>query len=68
MIVPSTSARSVAAIATSARTHKTAFTPGEYSSRQACARSCPVTTPSRAESVCKRTAIRFDIRRTQIKA
>ena len=41
---------------------------GEYSARQACARSCPVTTPSRAASVCSSTAIRFDISRTQISA
>ena len=37
------------------------LTRGEYSARHACARSCPVTTPSRAARVCKSTAIRFDI-------
>ena len=39
MIVPSTSARSVAAIATSARSQSTTLTPREYSARQAWARS-----------------------------
>ena len=66
MIVPTTSARSVAAIATSAWNQSRTFTGREYSARHACARSCPVINPSRAESVCKRTAIRFDIKRTQI--
>ena len=54
MIVPRISARSVAAIATSASTQSTALTLGEYSARQAWARSCPVTTPSRAARVCSR--------------
>ena len=68
MIVPSTSARSVAAIATSARSQSTKLTRREYSARHAWARSWPVTTPSRAESVCRSTAIRFDISRTQTSA
>ena len=68
MIVPRISARSVAAIATSASTQSTALSPREYSARQACARSCPVTTPSRAAKVCKSTAIRFDISKTQTSA
>ena len=36
-----------------------------YQSRQACARSRPVTTPSRADSVCNSTAIRLLINSTQ---
>ena len=68
MIVPSTSARSHAAIAISAMTQSTTLTSREYSARHACARSCPVTTPSRAASVCRSTAIRFDITSTQISA
>ena len=68
MIVPRISARSVAAIATSARIQRIRLTRGEYSARQAWARSCPVTTPSRAARVWSSTAIRFDIRRTQISA
>ncbi len=68
MIVPRISARSVAAMATSASSQSTALIGREYSARQACARSCPVTTPSRADSVWSSTAIRFDISRTQISA
>ena len=66
--VPTTSARSQAAIATSARAQSTKLTGREYSDRQACARSCPVTTPNLAESVWSTTAIRLDIKRTQSKA
>ena len=54
-----------AAMATSASTQSETFTGFEYSARHACARSWPVTTPSRADRVCNKTAIRFDIRRTQ---
>ena len=36
--------------------------------RHACARSIPVTIPSRAERLCRRIAIRFDIASTQINA
>jgi len=68
MTVPTTSARSHAAMATSARTQSTKLTGREYSARHACARSWPVITPSRAERVCKITAITFDMSRTQIRA
>jgi hypothetical protein len=68
MIVPSTSARSVAAMAISAKTQSTVLTGREYSARQACARSCPVTTPSRAARVCSSTAIKFDMSKTQSRA
>ena len=68
MIVPSTSARSQAAIATSAMSQRMRLTGREYSARQACARSCLVTTPSRADRVWSSTAIRFDISRTQTSA
>jgi hypothetical protein len=65
---PSTSARSHAAIASSHRIHSTALTAGGYRSRHAWARSRPETSPSRAERDCSRTAIRFDIRSTQMSA
>ena len=65
---PSTSARSHAAIASSHRIQSIALTTGGYRSRHAWARSLPETSPSFADSDCSRTAIRFDIRRTQMSA
>ena len=67
-MVPSTSARSQAAIAISHRIQSAKEAGLEYSDRQACARSLPVTIPRRAANVCRSTAIMFDIRITQTRA
>ena len=64
---PSTSARSQAAMATSARIQSAQETRRENMERQACARSMPVTMPSRAERLWSKIAIRFDITSTQIR-
>ena len=61
MAAPRTSARSQAAIASSARTHNERMTGREYESRQACARSRPAAMPSRAAIACSRMAMRFEI-------
>ena len=58
--VPITSARSVAQIAISASTHSGHDTARGKASRQACAKSRPAPIPSRAQSACKRIAIRFE--------
>ena len=66
--VPSTSARSVAAMAISHMIQSAKEAAFEYSDRQACAKSFPVTIPRRAANDCKSTAIMFDIRITQMSA
>ena len=66
--LPSTSARSQAAMATSASSQLGTRVQAGYSSRQACARSRPVTTPSRAEITCSTTAIRLASSTTHISA
>jgi hypothetical protein len=65
MAEPSTSARSQAAMATSARIHSTHEIRRWNMARQAWARSMPVTMPSRAEKLWRRMAITFDITSTQ---
>ena len=64
MAAPSTSARSQAAIASSARTHNERTTGREYQSRHAWARSRPAAMPSRAAIACSRIAIRLEIMMT----
>ena len=66
--MPKTSARSHAAIATSASKYKIKLMPFGYVSRFACARSLPRTMPSRADNPCNNNAIRLLINNTQIKA
>ena len=64
--MPSTSARSQAAMAISARIQSAQDDPrAGYMARHAWARSMPVTMPSRAEKLCSSIAITFDISSTQ---
>ncbi len=65
MADPITSARSVAAIAISARIQRTIVVRREKRSRQAWARSRPEAMPSRAASACRRIAIRLEAKTTQ---
>ena len=64
MAVPITSARSVAMIAPSASTHSGTDIHLGKASRQACARSRPEATASRAHSDWSRIAMMFDSRAT----
>ena len=57
--LPSTSARSQAPIADFAQQPVGPARPAGYQSRQHCARSLPVTTPSRAEITCMKIAMRL---------
>ena len=57
--LPSTSARSHAPMATSLISQLGQRVHLGYQSRQHCARSLPVTTPSRAEMTCMKMAIRL---------
>ena len=63
--LPSTSARSQAAIADSLNSQLGQRVQRGYQSRQHCARSLPVTTPSRAEMTCMKMAIRLASPTTQ---
>ena len=65
MAEPITSARSQAAIAISAPIQKINDTGRLKWSRQAAARSRPVTTPNLMARVCNRMAIRLDIMMTE---
>ncbi|MNR17047.1 hypothetical protein D3C85_1336870 [compost metagenome] len=65
MAVPMTSARSVAQIASSARIHCDQADQREAPCRHACARSMPVTSPSRLASTWSSIAMRLDIATTQ---
>ena len=57
--LPSTSARSQAPMASSHNSQFGQRVQRGYQSRQHCARSLPVTTPSRAEITCMKIAIRL---------
>ncbi len=67
MAIPNTSARSQAAIATSASRYKKKFTALGYVSRDACARSLRVTIPKRALRLCSNSAIMLLISSTHIR-
>ncbi len=66
MAMPSTSARSHAAIAISASRYNTRLIAGGYTSRLHWARSRPLTMPSLALNDCKSSAIRLLINNTHI--
>ena len=57
MAIPKTSAKSVAAIANSAKMYKLKLTAGGYVSRLACAKSSRRTIPNLALKLCKRIAM-----------
>jgi len=65
--IPNTSARSVAAMAISAKIQSTKFIFLGYDSLFACARSRPLTIPSLALKLCNNIAIRLLASKTQIK-